>query len=65
MDEEKCSLMIIQLVSKFIIYAILHDKKSLRGNITEWYDLLSPYFRKYVSIRAWFAQKILFNHHNR
>lgn len=54
-----------QLVSKFLFYVGLHTKRSLRGPASEWYELLGPHIRAYASVRAWFAQNILFNHPQR
>ncbi|XP_050542237.1 probable ubiquitin carboxyl-terminal hydrolase FAF-X isoform X2 [Daktulosphaira vitifoliae] len=64
-NQEELSLLSIQLVGKFLFYIGLHTKKSLRGNAIEWYDLLASHIRTYASVRAWFAQNLLFNHPQR
>ena len=62
---EETSLVIVQLASKFLFSSGLRTKKSLRGPAADWYELLTAHFRGSKRVRAWFCQKVLFDHPSR
>ena len=44
-DGEEISLTTVQLASAFLFSVGFHTKKSLRGNATDWYEILSQHLR--------------------
>ena len=62
---EETSLVTVQLASKFLFSSGLRTKKSLRGPAADWYDLLTAHLRGSKRVRAWFCQKVLFDHPSR
>ena len=44
-DGEDISLTTVQLASSFLFSVGFHTKKSLRGNATDWYEILSQHLR--------------------
>ena len=45
LDGEDISLTTVQLASAFLFSVGFHTKKSLRGNATDWYEILSQHLR--------------------
>ena len=45
LDGEDISLTTVQLASSFLFSVGFHTKKSLRGNATDWYEILSQHLR--------------------
>ena len=44
-DGEDISLTTVQLASSFLFSVGFHTKKSVRGNATDWYEILSQHLR--------------------
>ena len=55
----------VQLASRFLFYTGFHTKKTLRGNATDWYDIVCHHLRSSKTVRSWFAHNVLFNHPHR
>ena len=59
-DGEELSMTTVQLASAFLFSVGFHTKKSLRGNATDWYEILAHHLRCSAASRAWFANHIFF-----
>ncbi|XP_054272313.1 probable ubiquitin carboxyl-terminal hydrolase FAF-X isoform X2 [Macrosteles quadrilineatus] len=64
-EAEELSMLSVQLASKFLFHTGFHTKKTLRGNATDWYDVLNYHLRSFKSVRSWFAHNALFKHSHR
>ena len=65
MTDEDTALVTVQLASKFLFSSGFRTKKTLRGPASEWYDLMTSHLRVSKRVRAWFCQKVLFDHPTR
>lgn len=50
----------VKLASAFLFTVGFHTKKSLRGNATDWYEILSQHLRCSAATRHWFSTNMLF-----
>merc|ERR1719177_88791 len=50
----------VKLASAFLFTVGFHTKKSLRGNATDWYEILSQHLRCSAATRHWFSSNMLF-----
>ncbi|KZC06489.1 putative ubiquitin carboxyl-terminal hydrolase FAF-X [Dufourea novaeangliae] len=64
-EQEELAMLSVQLASRFLFYTGFHTKKTLRGNATDWYDIVCHHLRSSKSVRSWFAHNVLFNHPHR
>lgn len=55
----------IKLASRFLFHTGFHTKKSLRGQASDWYDVLCHHLRSSRAVRTWFATRVLFEHPQR
>ncbi|KAJ8679779.1 hypothetical protein QAD02_015566 [Eretmocerus hayati] len=62
---EELSMLSVQLASKFLFYTGFHTKKTLRGNATDWHEILCHHLMGSKAVRSWFAHNVLFNHPHR
>ena len=64
-DAEEVAMTTVQLASAFLFTVGFHTKKSLRGNATDWYEILSQHLRCSPATRSWFSNQVLFNQPSR
>ncbi|XP_033356836.1 probable ubiquitin carboxyl-terminal hydrolase FAF-X isoform X1 [Bombus vosnesenskii] len=64
-EQEELAMLSVQLASRFLFYTGFHTKKTLRGNATDWYDIVCHHLRSSKTVRSWFAHNVLFNHPHR
>jgi ubiquitin carboxyl-terminal hydrolase 9/24 len=56
---ELLCLLSVKLIIKFLFSVCFRVKKTLRGPINEWYDMLFTYFKYSSKMREWFASYLL------
>lgn len=59
------SFLCTKLLSKFLFSTCFHTKKNLRGQISEWYEILITHLSVSPVIRGWFAHNQLLEHSSR
>ncbi|XP_066599991.1 ubiquitin carboxyl-terminal hydrolase 9X [Prorops nasuta] len=64
-ETEELAMLSVQLASRFLFYTGFHTKKTLRGNATDWHDIICYHLRSSKAVRLWFAHNVLFNHPHR
>jgi len=64
-DQEELAMTTVQLASAFLFTVGFHTKKSLRGNATDWYEILSQHLRCSPATRSWFSTNVLFSQPSR
>lgn len=62
---EELALICVQIATKFLFSIGWRTKKMLRGNASEWTELLSHCIRCSRQARIYIAQEVLFKHPNR
>ncbi|XP_014223439.1 probable ubiquitin carboxyl-terminal hydrolase FAF-X isoform X1 [Trichogramma pretiosum] len=64
-EAEELSMLSIQLASKFLFFTGFHTKKTLRGTVNDWHDVVCHHLLGSKNVRSWFAHNVLFNHPHR
>jgi len=59
-EQEELAMTTVKLASAFLFTVGFHTKKSLRGNATDWYEILSQHLRCSAATRRWFSNNMLF-----
>uniref|UniRef100_A0A2M4DNF9 ubiquitinyl hydrolase 1 n=1 Tax=Anopheles darlingi TaxID=43151 RepID=A0A2M4DNF9_ANODA len=56
--DEIC-LLKVQLASQFLFHSGFKTKKTIRGQVMDWYEIFRDHLEESVIIRQWFAQNVL------
>ena len=59
-EQEELAMTTVKVASAFLFTVGFHTKKSLRGNATDWYEILSQHLRCSAATRHWFSTNMLF-----